>query len=325
MSNSLEQLKKFSTVVADSAEFQVVKKFEPYDATTNPTLLLKAVQSETYKSLLQEAIQYGRENGENNAEKVSLSMNKLAVNFGLKLLQVIPGRVSTELDARFSFDTGSTIKKAKEIIDLYKAEGISKDRVLLKIASTWEGIQAAEVLENEYGFRCNMTLQFSLIQAMAAAEVGATLISPFIGRITDFYKKKMNVQEFPNGKDPGVNSLEKIYSYIKKHYYKTSVMGASFRSTKQIMQVAGCDFLTISPVLLEELSHSQEKVSRMLSSEKLLSEHIPKLEIISLEENSFRWQLNQDEMATELLAEGIRKFADDTVKLENEIKRTISK
>lgn len=250
-------------------------------------------------------------------EKTNLAMDKLAVNFGAEILKIVPGRVSTEVDARLSFDTEANIKKARELIALYKEVGVEKERILIKIASTWEGIQAAKQLEKE-GIHCNLTLLFSLVQAVACAEAGVTLISPFAGRITDFFKKRDNKSSYPAPEDPGVISVKNIYNYYKQHGHKTVVMGASFRSKEQVIELAGCDFLTVSPNILEELAQSDVDVVQKLDANKPTP-----VDKIDVNEKSFRWLLNEDEMATEKLGEGIRKFAADLKKLENEIRSKI--
>lgn len=303
--NQLEQLKQYTTVVADTGDFQTMQAFAPRDATTNPSLILKAVQKPEYKHLLDEVI------AAHKGQSVGEIIDHLLIAFGRKILDIIPGRVSTETDARLSFDTEGTITKARHLIRLYESAGVSRERVLIKIASTWEGIRAAEVLEKE-GIRCNMTLLFSLPQAIAAADAGAQLISPFVGRIYDWYKKASG-QEYTGADDPGVQSVARIYGYYKKFGYKTEVMGASFRNTSQILELAGCDLLTISPELLQKLSESNAPVERKLSPEKSASESLQK---ITLDEKGFRFALNEDAMATEKLAEGIRLFCADALKLE---------
>jgi len=317
MASSLDQLKQYTTVVADTGDFESMKKYKPQDSTTNPSLLYAAVQLPQYKHLVEEAINYGKSKGKNIDEQTQIALDKMAVNFGTEILKIVPGRVSTELDARLSFDTQACIKKARDVIALYKEAGIDKERVLIKIASTWEGIQAAKELEKE-GIHCNLTLLFSLCQAIACAESGVTLISPFVGRITDFYKKRDNKSSYPAPEDPGVISVRQIFSYYKQFGYKTIVMGASFRNKEQIIELAGCDFLTIAPALLEELSQSKVEVVR-----KLDAASSSKVDKIHVDENTFRWMLNEDEMATEKLAEGIRKFAADLKKLETEVKAKI--
>ena len=303
--NQLAQLKQYTTVVADTGDFHAMQTFQPQDATTNPSLILKAVQKSEYRPLLEQTVQAHR------AAATSTIIDHLLIAFGLKILAIIPGRVSTETDARLSFDTDGTIAKARQLIALYEAAGISRERVLIKIASTWEGICAAKVLQQE-GIRCNMTLLFSLPQAIACAEAGAQLISPFVGRIYDWYKKASGT-DYSGADDPGVQSVQRIYTYYKKFGYTTEVMGASFRNTSQILELAGCDLLTISPELLQTLNDTQAPVQRKLSSEQASAADVQK---ISLDEKSFRLALNEDAMATEKLAEGIRLFCADSVKLD---------
>jgi len=318
MASSLDQLKQYTTVVADTGDFESMKKYKPQDSTTNPSLLYTAVQLPQYKHLVDEAIQYGKSKGKSVDEQTQIAIDKMAVIFGTEILKIVPGRVSTELDARLSFDTQACIRKARDIIALYKEAGIDKERVLIKIASTWEGILAAKELEKE-GIHCNLTLLFSLCQAIACAEAGITLISPFVGRITDFYKKRDNKSSYPAPEDPGVTSVQQIFNYYKQHGYKTIVMGASFRNKEQIIELAGCDFLTIAPALLEELSQAKVDVVR-----KLDPASVSKMDKINVDEKTFRWMLNEDEMATEKLAEGIRKFAADLKKLETEVKAKLT-
>ncbi len=301
----LDQLKKFTIVVADTGDFETMKAHAPQDATTNPSLILKAVQKAEYQPLLEEAI---RNHPSASANEV---IDELLILFGRRILEIIPGRVSTEADARLSFDTEGTIQKARHLISLYEKAGIPRERVLIKIASTWEGVRAAEQLEKE-GIHCNMTLLFSFPQAVACAQVGAKLISPFVGRIYDWFKKHDGL-EFTGAADPGVRSVRLIYNYYKKFGHKTEVMGASFRNISQILELAGCDLLTISPDLLAKLSMSEGIVERKLSAESALNDPV---EEMVLDEKSFRLLLNDDAMATEKLAEGIRLFAADTVKLE---------
>ncbi len=303
--NQLAQLKQYTTVVADTGDFHAMEVFQPHDATTNPSLILKAVQKPEYRPLLDETIRA------HQGQPVGDIIDHLLVAFGQKILAIIPGRVSTETDARLSFDTEATIAKARRLIALYKAAGIERERVLIKIASTWEGIRAAEVLEKE-GIRCNMTLLFSLPQAIACAEAKAQLISPFVGRIYDWFKKA-NGQDYAGAEDPGVQSVKRIYEYYKKFGYPTEVMGASFRNTSQILELAGCDLLTISPELLQKLAETDGPVDRKLSPEAASTADLTK---ISLDEKAFRMALNEDAMATEKLAEGIRLFCADAVKLE---------
>ena len=307
--NQLEQLKQYTTIVADTGDFQSLKAYAPQDATTNPSLILKAVQKAEYRHLLESAVR-------NNAGKpMGEIIDRLLVAFGQEILKVIPGRVSTETDARLSFDTEGTIAKGRELIALYEAAGIARERVLIKIASTWEGIRAAEVLEKE-GIRCNMTLLFSLPQAAACADANVQLISPFVGRIYDWYKKANNT-DYQGADDPGVQSVQRIYTYYRKFGYRTEVMGASFRNTSQIIELAGCDLLTISPELLQKLAETEGKVERKLAPE---SARDAELEKLTLDEKTFRYLLNEDAMATEKLAEGIRVFCADAIKLEQLIK-----
>ncbi|MBC3871387.1 transaldolase [Undibacterium oligocarboniphilum] len=306
--NQLEQLKQYTTVVADTGDFQAIKAYTPRDATTNPSLILKAVQKPEYRHLLEKAVT------ETAGQSVDDTIDRLLIAFGLQILNEIPGRVSTETDARLSFDTEATVAKGRKLIAMYEAAGIPRERILIKIASTWEGIQAAEILEKE-GIRCNMTLLFCLAQAIACAEAGAKLISPFVGRIYDWYKAKTG-QEIFGADDPGVLSVKKIYNYYRKFGYRTEVMGASFRNTSQILELAGCDLLTISPELLQKLADSATPVTPKLSVESAVSASISKIE---MNEKAFRFQLNEDAMATEKLAEGIRAFCADTVKLEQMI------
>ncbi len=303
--NQLDQLKQYTTVVADTGDFQTMQAYTPRDATTNPSLILKAVQKPEYQPLLAEAV---AQNAGKSSEHI---IDQLLISFGLKILEIVPGRVSTETDARLSFDIEATVAKGRQLIALYEAAGIARERILIKIASTWEGIRAAEILEKE-GIRCNMTLLFSLAQAAACAEAGAQLISPFVGRIYDWYKKQTG-QEIFGADDPGVLSVKKIYHYYRKFGYKTEIMGASFRNTSQILELAGCDLLTISPDLLQKLSDSTNAVSVKLNQEAALSSDLEKIKV---DEKSFRFALNDDAMATEKLAEGIRLFCADTLKLE---------
>ncbi|MFZ6640478.1 transaldolase [Undibacterium sp. TC4M20W] len=306
--NQLEQLKQYTTVVADTGDFQAIQAYAPRDATTNPSLILKAVQKPEYLPLLEKAVK------DTAGKSIDETIDHLLIAFGLEILKVIPGRVSTETDARLSFDTAGTIAKGRQLIAMYETAGIPRDRILIKIASTWEGIRAAEVLEKE-GIRCNMTLLFCLAQAIACAEAGAQLISPFVGRIYDWYKNKTG-QEIFGADDPGVLSVKKIYTYYRKFGYNTEVMGASFRNTSQILELAGCDLLTISPDLLQKLSDSTSNVTQKLSKELAASSDLEK---VSMNEKTFRLDLNEDAMATEKLSEGIRAFCADTVKLEKMI------
>ena len=306
--NQLEQLKQFTTVVADTGDFQSIQAYTPRDATTNPSLILKAVQKDEYKPLLEKAVR-----DHPNASTAEI-IDRLLIAFGVEILQTIPGRVSTEVDARLSFDTDGTVAKGRDLIALYSNAGIARERVLIKIASTWEGIRAAAILEKE-GIRCNMTLLFSLAQAIACAEAGAQLISPFVGRIYDWYKKSTGI-DYMGAEDPGVQSVRRIYNYYRKFGYKTEVMGASFRNTSQILELAGCDLLTISPDLLQKLADSDAPVERKLSAEAAPSTNIVQM---SLNEEAFRFMMNEDAMATEKLAEGIRAFCVDSGKLKQMI------
>lgn len=313
--NLLEQLKKFTTVVADTGDFASMMSYQPVDATTNPSLIFSASQDPKYEYLMEDAIRYAKSLTSDKEEQLKKAMDKLAVNFGIKILEIVPGRVSTEVDARLSFDVKGTIAKARELIALYESVGISRERILIKIASTWEGIRAAEILEKE-GIHCNLTLLFSLTQAVACAEAGVTLISPFVGRILDWYKKDRGVTDIPPEEDPGVKSVTAIYNYFKKFGYATQVMGASFRNMGEIIQLAGCDLLTISPALLKELEQTEGVLERKLDPEKAKTADIQPLKI---NEISFRWMMNEDAMATEKLAEGIRNFTKDLLKLENKL------
>jgi transaldolase len=302
--NQLEQLKQYTTVVADTGDFQSIKAYTPRDATTNPSLILKAVQKDEYKPLLEKAVR------DNPHATISEIIDHLLIAFGTEILQIIPGRVSTEIDAKLSFDTEGNVTKGRELIALYAKAGIPRERVLIKIASTWEGIRAAEILEKE-GIRCNMTLLFSISQAIACAEAGAQLISPFVGRIYDWYKKSTGI-DYQGAEDPGVQSVKRIYNYYRKFGYKTEVMGASFRNTSQILELAGCDLLTISPDLLQNLADASGPVERKLSTDASANATIGK---IAVDEKTFRFMLNEDAMATEKLAEGIRAFCADSGKL----------
>lgn len=304
--NQLEQLKKFTTVVADTGDFQSIKAYAPQDATTNPSLILKAVQKDEYKPLLEKAV---RDNPNATTGEI---IDKLLIAFGTEILKYVPGRVSTEIDAALSFDVAGNVAKGRELISLYEKAGIPRERVLIKIASTWEGIRASEQLEKE-GIRTNMTLLFSLCQAIACAEAGSQLISPFVGRIYDWYKKSTGI-DYQGAEDPGVQSVKRIYNYYRKFGYKTEVMGASFRNTSQIIELAGCDLLTISPDLLQKLADTQAPVER-----KLNPADAGTAVKISVDEKTFRFMLNEDAMATEKLAEGIRAFVADSNKLKQMI------
>jgi len=310
--NKLEQLKKLTTIVADTGEFEEIKKYKPTDATTNPSLILAASNLPEYQFLIEEAIQHGKKIGKSPKEVIEAAVEKAFVNFGVEILKIVPGRVSTEVDARLSFDVKGSILKAKHYLALYEKAGISKDRILIKLASTWEGIQAAAELEKE-GIHCNMTLMFSMAQAVGCAQAKATLISPFVGRILDWYKKAEGKAGYPPAEDPGVLSVSEIYRYYKKHGIKTQIMGASFRNIDEILELAGCDLLTIAPKLLEELSKADGPVPKKLDVEEAKKSSG---ELVLLDEKKFRWELCNNAMATEKLYEGIRNFAKDTVKLE---------
>jgi transaldolase len=317
--NQLEQLKEFTTVVADTGDFESIRQFSPQDATTNPSLIFKAVSQPEYAALLDQAVAERPAANLPRAELIRDIIDDLLTIFGEKILQIVPGRVSTEVDARLSFDTPATIEKARKLIALYAQRNVPRERVLIKIASTWEGIRAAEVLHKD-GINCNLTLLFSLPQAIACAEAKVRLISPFVGRIYDWYKAKTG-QEYHGADDPGVQSVRVIYNYFKKFGYETQVMGASFRNTSQILELAGCDLLTISPELLAELQGSDGKVERHLSVEEAKAADVAK---VAMDEQTFRWMLNEDAMGTEKLAEGIRKFTEDIIKLEGLIAKKIS-
>jgi len=303
--SQLEELSRHSLVVADTGDIEQVARWKPQDATTNPSLLLTAAEDPRYQHLVQSSVKDAHGDA-------SLAMDRMFVFFGMEILKHVRGRVSTEVDARLSFDEAKSIQKAKSLISLYEKHGVSRERILIKLATTWEGIRAAEKLEKE-GIHCNMTLLFSFAQAAACADAGVTLISPFVGRIYDWYKASRKVADIPAEDDPGVLSVQRIYSYYKKYGYKTQVMGASFRKTEQILALAGCDLLTIAPDLLQKLSAAEGPVERKLSPEKAKSADMPK---VKLDEAAFRWMLNEDAMATDKLAEGIRRFDADARKLE---------
>ncbi|CAO2583878.1 TALDO1 [Lemmus lemmus] len=311
MESALDQLKQFTTVVADTGDFNAIEEYKPQDATTNPSLILAAAQMPAYQELVEEAIAYGKKLGGPQEEQIKNAIDKLFVLFGAEILKKIPGRVSTEVDARLSFDKDAMVARARRLIELYKEAGISKDRILIKLSSTWEGIQAGKELEEQHGIHCNMTLLFSFAQAVACAEAGVTLISPFVGRILDWHVANTDKKSYEPQEDPGVKSVTKIYNYYKKFGYKTIVMGASFRNTGEIKALAGCDFLTISPKLLGELLKDNTKLAPVLSV-KAGKAKGP----IHLDEKAFRWLHNEDQMAVEKLSDGIRKFAADAIKLE---------
>ncbi|HEX4749348.1 MAG TPA: transaldolase [Bryobacteraceae bacterium] len=308
----LESLKKYSVVVADTGDIEAIARLKPQDATTNPSLLFAAAQKPEYQHLVQTAIEESEKEGGSEQQQTEAFMDGLAVGFGREILKHVPGRVSTEVDARLSFDTEATLAKARKLIGMYEKFGVGRDRILIKIASTWEGIRAAEQLERE-GIHCNLTLLFSFAQAVACAEAKVTLISPFVGRIYDYYKKENGGKDIPIEQDPGVASVTRIYNYFKKYGYKTVVMGASFRKVEQIEHLVGCDLLTISPDLIEKMAGTQGEVTPRLTSEGAKAS---KDEKIHLDEKTFRWMHNEDAMATDKLAEGIRKFYADARKLE---------
>jgi transaldolase len=308
----LDSLKKYTTVVADTGDIEAIGKAKPQDATTNPSLLLKAAQQAQYKHLVEEALSYSTKQPGDKAAQTAAFMDKLFVNFGCEILKLIPGRVSTEVDASYSFDTSGSIDKARNFIKLYEAAGVDRQRILIKLGSTWEGIKAAEQLEKE-GIHTNLTLLFSFAQAVACAEAKVTLISPFVGRIYDWYKKSKGVTDIPRDEDPGVASVLKIYNHYKKHGYKTQVMGASFRKADQIIDLAGCDLLTISPELISELAGKDGELEPKLTAKTAAASST---DLIHLDEKTYRFEHNQDQMAVEKLSEGIRGFYSDARKLE---------
>jgi transaldolase len=307
----LDSLKRYTTVVADTGDIEAIAKNRPQDATTNPSLLLKAAHQEPYRPLVDGALKASERVAGGDAGRAEAFMDRLAVGFGGEILKIIPGRVSTEVDARLSFDTDGSVAKARQLIALYKENGVAHDRILIKVASTWEGIRAAEQLERE-GIHCNLTLLFSFAQAVACAHAGVTLISPFVGRIYDWHRKSRG-EDIAADADPGVASVTRIYNYYKKFDYKTQVMGASFRKMDQIVRLAGCDLLTISPELLDELQNTPGEVVPQLTSEGAKASREPRLE---LDEKTFRWMHNEDAMAVEKLSEGIRRFNEDARRLE---------
>jgi transaldolase len=307
----LDSLKRVTTVVADTGDIEAMRQFRPQDATTNPSLLLKAAQQPQYRALVEAALADADRAGFAESKRTEAFMDRLAVNFGREILKIVPGRVSTEVDARLSFDTAGSIAKARELIGLYERAGIGRERILIKVASTWEGIRAAGELERE-GIHCNLTLLFSFAQAVACADAGVTLISPFVGRIYDYYKKERGA-DIPAADDPGVQSVTRIYNYYKKYGYKTQVMGASFRKVEQIIDLAGCDLLTISPDLLETLQKKEGEITPRLTLE---AARASSEERVSLDEKAYRWLHNQDPMAVDKLSDGIRRFDADARKLE---------
>ena len=318
--DSLQQLKALTTIVADTGDFESIREFGPQDATTNPSLILKAVQKDNYRPLMVDAVKaVAKDSGLSGDALINAAVDRVLVAFGLEILKIVPGRVSTEVDARLSFDAQASIDKARELISLYESNGIGRERVLIKLASTWEGVVAAQQLQTE-GINCNMTLLFSMAQAIACAQAGAKLISPFVGRILDWHKAKTG-ETYEGAEDPGVISVRGIYNYYKKFGYETEVMGASFRNTGEIVELAGCDLLTISPNLLEELKASDTKIERKLSVDEAKKMDLEKLD---LDEAEFRWMLNEDQMATEKLSDGIRIFGKDMLKVREMIAAVIN-
>ncbi len=317
--NTLEQLKKFTTVVADTGDFQSIEKYKPQDSTTNPSLILQAAMDPKYKWLVDDAVNYAKKANGDEKQKLREGLKKTFVNFGAEILKIVPGRVSTEVDARLSFRIYDTISYAKGLIRLYEKSGISRERILIKVAATWEGIQAAEILEKD-GIHTNLTLLFCLTQAVACAEAGVTLISPFVGRILDWYKKEKGVDHIPAEQDPGVLSVHEIYNYYKKFDYPTEIMGASFRNKEEIIALAGCDLLTISPKLLEELENANEPLKPVLTPENATKSKMKK---VNLNQMAFRWHMNENPMANEKLSEGIRRFSNDIRTLEKYIREQL--
>jgi len=317
--NLLDQLKQYTQVVADTGDFESIRNYQPVDSTTNPSLIFAAARKSEYAHLIEQSIAYGKKSGGNMQQQLTSTMDMLAVAFGIEILRIVPRRVSTEVDARLSFDSQGSIKKARKLIGLYEEHGIPREKILIKVAATWEGVTAARELEKE-GIRCNLTLLFSMAQAIACAQAGVQLISPFVGRIYDWYKKDRGVDHIPGHEDPGVHSLRNIYHYYKKFGYKTEVMGASFRNIEQIVDLAGCDLLTISPQLLGELEKTEAPLERKLSAEDSMKMDLDK---ITLDEKDFRWMHNEDPMAVEKLSEGIRRFTADQIKLENLVRKRI--
>lgn len=312
MNHPLSQLKQFSVIVADTGDFDGLHAYQPRDATTNPSLLLKAAQMPEYEPLLCRTLDAAKHESLIAGQTLASAMDKLAVAFGLEILKIVPGRVSTEVDARLSFDTEGTMDKARTLIGLYEMSGVPRERILIKIASTWEGICAARQLTRD-GIHCNLTLLFSLPQAIACAEAGVQLISPFVGRILDWHKKSTGRDNFPPAEDPGVLSVKQIYQYYKKYGHQTEIMAASFRNTGEILELAGCDLLTISPALLDELQKTTGRITRKLDPAQAVKCPWPR---IAYDEKTFRWAMNENQMATEKLAEGLRLFAADTARLE---------
>jgi len=322
MTSCLEQLKKHTVVVADTGDFEAIEKYKPTDATTNPSLILQASQKPQYDKLIDDAVAYAKKHASGAEKQLDLAMDKLFVLFGCEILKIVPGRVSTEVDARLSFDRDTMVSRALSFIRMYEEAGIDKKRILIKLSSTWEGIEAGKILERDHGIHCNMTLLFSFGQAVACADAGVTLISPFVGRILDWNVKNTDQKTYEPLEDPGVVSVTQIYNYYKKFGYQTVVMGASFRNTGEIKALTGCDLLTIGPSLLEQLSKDEETLTQHLS-ENIAKKH--DIEKVEFDEKSFRWDLNENAMATDKLSEGIRKFAVDAVKLEKMIKERLAK
>lgn len=320
MNNLLDQLKQHSIIVADTGDFESIRKYQPRDATTNPSLLLNAAQMPEYAAVVDQAVADAKQESSGDA-LLGVAMDNIATAFGTEILKIVPNRVSTEVDAKLSFDTAGTVAKARSLIARYQKLGIDRERILVKIASTWEGIKAAEQLKAD-GIKCNLTLLFSFAQAVACAEAGVRLISPFVGRILDWHKANTAKKEYPGAEDPGVISVTRIYNYYKKHGYETEVMGASFRNVGEILELAGSDLLTISPSLLEEMQKTKGEVPRKLVPADAAAKGDAK---ISLDEKTFRWLHNEDAMATDKLADGIRRFAADTVKLENFVREKLAK
>jgi transaldolase len=326
MTTSLDALKQTGTVVvSDSGDFALIDQYKPQDATTNPSLILAAAGKDAYQPLINTALDYAKSKGGSVDQQVESALDRLLIEFGKEILAIIPGRVSTEIDAKYSFDTKQTIAKALEYIKLYESVGVKKERILIKIASTWEGIQAARVLERDHGIHCNLTLLFGFAQAVACAEANVTLISPFVGRILDWYKKNKAGPSYEGSEDPGVVSVTKIFNYYKQHGYKTIVMGASFRNIGEIKALAGVDFLTIAPALLEELKNSTEPVPKKLNAEAAISssDKLPKVTYVD-NEPEFRWELLQDQMAFDKLHEGIKKFAEDADTLRGVLRKRLA-
>jgi transaldolase len=313
MKNVFDQIKEWSVIVADTGDFESIRKYQPRDATTNPSLILKAAQMDEYQHVVDRALSTAREECGHSSALAGTAMDQLAVEFGIEILKIVPNRVSTEVDARLSFNRGSSIEKAHSLLRRYERAGIPRERILIKLASTWEGIKAAEQLRKE-GVNCNLTLMFSFVQAVACAEAGVKLISPFVGRILDWHKKASGRDSYPPAEDPGVISVTNIYNYYKRFGYETEVMAASFRNVDEIIELAGCDLMTISPQLLGEMQEKKVVVERKLDPASAKNRE---MERVSYDERAFRWELNEDQMATEKLSDGIRLFAADSRKLEN--------